>query len=568
MLGTHAGLEATMFSKFMSFSTKYFMILSLFSLVFLIPINVVMGTFKAEDKSGFGLHTLSIASIPNGHTLLWVPAVMTTFFTVIAMYSFWKFWKDFAVLREAYLDHLAHNHDLFMRTILITDVPEGYRSEAQIAEAVDNTLKEIIEQDCYHEFKDRIYGEQKNRNTKGFQESAVDHVVLDRKVEDIATILEKRNKDLSILEHRLVEFVKELNAKRDDLGEEEAYDGSLLKLNSSAERLNKKDEDAESQTAKTGMLSRFKSWYSHNKAEKSVRTIADIVSAKKQILGQNVPVAALIKLTHKLEKRGLLYFTETKEQKRICCGRPKVIPSISDSAKGIEESDKTINNARCQQRDYEMKKDSILSQKFVSLHPAQSAVLVTLKTGEAAALLSKCGSIKLNSDEFITRQCDSAPQPSDIHWNNLSVSSRKRRSRSFFVNTFVAALVIFYLLPVTAIIGLTNLENLAKNNPSLSVYLKNVWFVAFIQQVVPTMLLSLFMVLLQYILAYLSKFEKPRSFSDQERGVMSKYFYFELFNVLFAFSIGSSLFDVVTGLLRNAENVIRLLAITMPQVII
>jgi hypothetical protein len=183
----------------------------------------------------------------------------------------------------------------------------------------------------------------------------------------------------------------------------------------------------------------------------------------------------------------------------------------------------------------------------------------------AQLLLTANDSLPVDTSKF-SLLVKPAPEPRDLIWENLSISLRERLTRRVIVGTLVAMLVIFYLFPVMAIISLTDLQTLSKFIPALAHVASNTWAQALNQNVIPTIILTVCMSLLYWLLQRLSMMERPVSRSQMEFWVMTKYYYFELFNVLFAFTIGNSVFQVLSSIVDNPRNVLSILATSLPEV--
>lgn len=67
---------------------------------------------------------------------------------------------------------------------------------------------------------------------------------------------------------------------------------------------------------------------------------------------------------------------------------------------------------------------------------------------------------------------DLAPEPHDVYWKNLKVPYRQLWMRKIATLVGTIAFMFVFLLPVTAIQGLTQLPKLSKNLPFLSDLLK------------------------------------------------------------------------------------------------
>jgi hypothetical protein len=97
-----------------------------------------------------------------------------------------------------------------------------------------------------------------------------------------------------------------------------------------------------------------------------------------------------------------------------------------------------------------------------------------------------------------------APEPRDVLWRSLLRRGRKSRVtgiiRQWIVLAAVWSLTIFWLFPITFILGLTSIQSLSQHFPFLKYFLASSFVVrSFIQNILPTLLVTLFMSLLPWI---------------------------------------------------------------------
>ncbi|KAI8575369.1 hypothetical protein K450DRAFT_215831 [Umbelopsis ramanniana AG] len=163
-----------------------------------------------------------------------------------------------------------------------------------------------------------------------------------------------------------------------------------------------------------------------------------------------------------------------------------------------------------------------------------------------------------------------APEPRDILWSNLMRRGRRGkiigRLRDWVVFAAVWGLTIFWLFPISFILGLTSLEVLSRHFNFLQSFMGTSSVVrSFIQNVLPTMLVTLFMSLLPWILCELSKQQGFKSYSQLEDCVLRRYYHFAIFNVLIVFLLGTTFLTTIMSVLYSPTSIIQLLAESLPQ---
>jgi hypothetical protein len=128
------------------------------------------------------------------------------------------------------------------------------------------------------------------------------------------------------------------------------------------------------------------------------------------------------------------------------------------------------------------------------------------------------------------------------------------------------SLTIFWLFPISFILGLTSLEALSQHFEFLETFKDTSSVIrSFIQNVLPTMLVTLFMSMLPWILCVLSKQQGFKSYSDLEDCVLRRYYHFAIFNVLIVFLLGTTFLTTILNVLYTPTSIIQLLAESLPQ---
>jgi hypothetical protein len=88
---------------------------------------------------------------------------------------------------------------------------------------------------------------------------------------------------------------------------------------------------------------------------------------------------------------------------------------------------------------------------------------VTFDSRWGAAVCAQTQQSK-NPTQWLT---DWAPEPRDVYWQNLAIPFFSLSIRRFLISVAVFALVFFYMIPITFVQSLANLEGLEKVAPFL-----------------------------------------------------------------------------------------------------
>ncbi|CEP17519.1 hypothetical protein [Parasitella parasitica] len=155
-----------------------------------------------------------------------------------------------------------------------------------------------------------------------------------------------------------------------------------------------------------------------------------------------------------------------------------------------------------------------------------------------------------------------APEPRDVLWRSLLRRGRKSRVtgtlRQWVVLAAVWSLTIFWLFPITFILGLTSIQSLSNHLPFLRYFLASSFLVrSFVQNILPTLLVTLFM--------KISKQQDFVSYSELEDCVLGRYYHFAIFNVLIVFLLGTTFLTTMLDVLYEPTMLIQLLANALPQ---
>ncbi|KAK8056965.1 hypothetical protein PG993_002192 [Apiospora rasikravindrae] len=146
-----------------------------------------------------------------------------------------------------------------------------------------------------------------------------------------------------------------------------------------------------------------------------------------------------------------------------------------------------------------------------------------------------------------------APRPNDIIWDNMPLSPSKRGWRRLIVNLWVALLTFLWIAPNSMIaIFLVNLNNLGSVWPAFATELNaNKSFWSIVQGVVNPAITSLVYLMLPIIFRRLSIRAGDRTKTGRERHVVSKLYFFFVFNNLIVFSIFGAIWTIVSTVVQD-----------------
>lgn len=154
-----------------------------------------------------------------------------------------------------------------------------------------------------------------------------------------------------------------------------------------------------------------------------------------------------------------------------------------------------------------------------------------------------------------------APEPRDVYWPNLTLTSSERSARAFVVAVVMFFLIAFWSVPVAFISALSKLEELQNTLPFLEPVLDySPALKGFLQGFLPSIALLLFQLLLPPLLLFLSRFEGFESLSWLEHSVFSKFFLFQFFAFFLVSVISGSLLSTLEIIVDKPSSIPALLS--------
>ncbi|XP_062189010.1 CSC1-like protein ERD4 [Phragmites australis] len=200
-------------------------------------------------------------------------------------------------------------------------------------------------------------------------------------------------------------------------------------------------------------------------------------------------------------------------------------------------------------------------QKITLREKQQRAAIVFFNRRSAAASASQT----LHAQVFDKWRVMEAPEPRQIIWPNLPMKIYDRQIRQAVVYFIAFLIVLFYIIPITAISAVTTLENLREKLPFLKVLVDQKEIKTVLEAYLPQIALIVFLALLPTLLMFLSKSEGIPSQSHVVRAASGKYFYFIVFNVFLGYTIGNTLLSSLTTIINHPAEIVDMLAKSLPK---
>lgn len=161
-----------------------------------------------------------------------------------------------------------------------------------------------------------------------------------------------------------------------------------------------------------------------------------------------------------------------------------------------------------------------------------------------------------------------APEQRDLRWTSSFVSKKLADRREMLANFFLCIGVILWSLPLTAIQAFATAEQVA-SLPGME------WVLtfdggnlsAFINGYLPVVALLSLIMLLPVIFEQIAlRWEHRKTFSDVQRSMMGRYFYYQLANIYITVTAGS-LWKSLAEILDHPSEILQLLGESLPTVV-
>ncbi|XVF36475.1 hypothetical protein REPUB_Repub19eG0061700 [Reevesia pubescens] len=153
-----------------------------------------------------------------------------------------------------------------------------------------------------------------------------------------------------------------------------------------------------------------------------------------------------------------------------------------------------------------------------------------------------------------------APEPHDVYWSNLSVPFKQVWLRKLATLLGAIVFMFVFLVPVTFVQGLTQLDQLSHTFPFLKGILKQKYMNQLVTGYLPSVILILFLYAVPPTMMLFSTMEGNVSRSERKRSACIKVLYFTIWNVFFVnvlsgsvirqLSVFSSVRDIPTQLAK------------------
>ncbi|KAL3627421.1 Calcium permeable stress-gated cation channel 1 [Castilleja foliolosa] len=159
-----------------------------------------------------------------------------------------------------------------------------------------------------------------------------------------------------------------------------------------------------------------------------------------------------------------------------------------------------------------------------------------------------------------------ATEPRDVYWDNLAIPYVSLTIRRLIISVAFFFLTFFFIIPITAVQSLANIEGIEKRAQFLRPIIEVPFIKSFIQGVLPGLALKIFLIVLPTILMMMSKFEGFLAISALERRSALRYYIFNFVNVFLVSVIaGSAMQQLNTFIHSSPRDIPRIIGVAIPM---
>jgi hypothetical protein len=243
-------------------------------------------------------------------------------------------------------------------------------------------------------------------------------------------------------------------------------------------------------------------------------------------------------------------FRPTHSPQTLPAGKKAKVDSIDYYRQQIKEKESEIEKAR-------------QSNATADSHNGAAAVFVEFQSQAAAQRAHQ----QVSTVEILALTPRfSGVMPGEVLWENLSLPPARRISQAGMANTLVAAIIVFWSIPVGFVGAWSNVAYLADNFSWLA-WLNNLpdWVLGLLSGLVPPILLSMLSSKVPNIFRYIfTTFGEPTK-TSAELKVLKWFFVFQVLQVFLVNTIASGAAAVFSQIANDPSSIPTLLADKLPS---
>ncbi|CAM9788024.1 unnamed protein product [Chrysoparadoxa australica] len=525
----YAGFDALVYIRMYVLAAKICASFALYGLAVILPINAT-GKYYARSATSMNNFTrISMSNVEPGSIRLWAHTLGIYLLTAITLFFLNGEFKTYTRLRHAYLQMKAPR----MRSIMVTDVPPGIRSNAQLQVYFDALYPGQVESvACIQDLRElqKLIRERDSVIVK------LERALWKRKhwgieVQMRATWFPCPGHQVNAVEH----LTQELHFLNEEISREQTR--KLMSMKAMHEQLLREVNvperalrhlHSQGHGSPVGPIERYLTMAAEDDGVKRTRKnhLANIRKMARRVASNLTGTTALQAVASEREDMPLL-------------PEGPISPTFDASGQSV------IGGS-----DHKIERNMMGSRAYVTF------------TTFRAATIARQVHHSSHPGQLVSKE---APEPRDIYWHNAYVSPVVRARRRIFVDGFLSVLYVFWVIPVTLLYLTFSREALANKYDWIEdVAVQSAMFASLVELLQPVLLLTI-MSLLPPLIRILGIVEGiPAESWNQQLG-LSRYFYFQVINVFLVNTLAGTVFDTLALIIAKPSIAFTLLGESLPK---
>lgn len=576
----YAGFDALVYIRMYLLATKICLAFASYAWLIVLPINVTGGNEAATGGSTNNFALMSLSNVMDGSARLWVHAVGMLLLTGSAYFFLNGEFKTYIRLRHLYLKLRAPH----MRTIMLQDVPPRMCGAAQLYVYFNHLYPNSVEAvACCQELKPlaKVLEQREQVITELERElvacEKAGMVGPSAEVMQLRKSLDTLNATVGRLQtqqlHRLREMDKRVLREAREAAAAVANDGgvgrrpvplwSMTRVRE-ADVLDDIGEVTNSDNEEEEQEGDVRNWMDNDEPELKVAMEKATSAATAASIGGD----SADQLQHEnRDSDDIILCSFFESPSKWCAGCAHRVIAWTKAC--IQWVKKVLHIKSASEYDDEEEGLSLLPRlpkdgtgdMRVELGPK---AFVTFKTFAAATVARQVHHAA--KPELL--RAYGAPEPRDVYWFNAYVARSTRRKRRIVVDTFLALLYLFWVVPVTLLYLTFSRENLIAGSSWLKDRCgdgQQELICLSLDMVQPILLLGL-MNVLPPLIRVLGMLEGIAAESWNQRVALSRYFWFQVINVFLVTTVAGTIFDTISMIVEDPTKTLTLLGESLPKV--
>ncbi|KAF9016991.1 hypothetical protein BDZ89DRAFT_1094388 [Hymenopellis radicata] len=530
------GVDATLYIRFLRGCFYFTLLHTLTTFPILFPIHVEFSEHSIDEKSMTRASISSLVTTKQGKSLLWIHICLLFWVTLswIASYSGYLTrhftagssyhphpHPQYAFASNPTVEDLQPTPGLRLRTIMVSNVPPLLRSEKELKEYFEYFMSRKLERPAIG----------LTTNTQpGFFNKSIAYLfnarndflssTLLRKMTELASLLERREEILRLLETAHIKLAKTtLNAVKKAMAQKDAHK-PFSRSNSRAKFVAQQRKPAVDPEA--GDATQEGTLSEEQRMEQLIKVLGPFGSSDSDVPVSSPGYPPASKGRRRRHRKTVWDALLSLPRCSLDAYQPlinlshlfrgKTVPSIDYYTAKLNLLTSLITENRAK---HATEYDPVSTAFYLAVHPHNP----------------------------LTCMVSMAPEYQDLDWIRVMKSSFDAEFvKDWVVSLGVWAFTVFWLFPVSLLVGLVSIQNISAFWPGLKAYLdKHEWEEEVIQSFLPTLLVALLALLIPLILLLIAKKAHTiTTLSAMHDRIMTRYYKFLIVNVLVFFCVGTA----------------------------